>query len=607
MHISFRRIDGVKLTVCGLAGLLVAAWCVGATAADCLLPATFADGALYVQTLHVDPSGNDSTGDGSAGNPFATIQRATGSASPGTKIVVHEGTYANSNYIANLQGTASQPIMITGAEDEGPAVIDRGLVGNECMHLVDAKYVIVANLTCRRALANGINIDDGASYATPSEHIVLDNVTVEYTGVGDNNDGIKLSGVDYIRIINCRILNTNAGSGIDMVGCHYSEIVFNEFRDGGSNGTQTKGGTEDVLIYGNLFENAGARAIQMGGSTGAQYFRPIDATFEGHNIRAMGNVVIGSEAAVAYVSATDCLAANNTIYKPTNWIIRILNENTTKDWPANGRFFNNIVVFNHAQIGSTFVNIGSSTLPNTFSFSNNLWYALDNPSFSGPSLPTTEIDPVIQEDPLLLDPNVEDFHIDAASPARGAGVDMSEVSGDRDEVCYLSPPAIGAYEYLTSPALVSSEPPADGTLPKTQNNVVLLTFDGNITLPGGDALGIVPIAGGADVGGSFTYSVEPDGVTLKAVEQGTVLSNQTWYRITPNVGFDVQAFTLDVCTLIGDTNNSGRVTTADYSPIKIDMTQHTDSRSDLNGSGRITTADYSVVKAHMGDRTPTKP
>jgi len=500
MHISFGRIDGVKLTVCGLAASLVAAWCPPAAAADCPLPTTFADSASYVQTLHVDPLGNDSTGDGSEGNPFATIQRAAASASPGTKIVVHEGTYTSGNYIVNLQGTASQPIMITGADGEDPAIIDRAYAGNECMHLVDAKYVVVANLTCRQAAANGINIDDGGSYATPSEHIVLDNVTVEYTGVGDNNDGIKLSGVDYIRIINCRILNTDAGSGIDMVGCHYSEIVFNEFRDGGSNGTQTKGGTEDILIYGNLFENAGYWAIQMGGSTGAQYFRPIDATFEGHNIRAIANVVIGSEAAVAYVSATYCLAAHNTIYKPTSWIIRILNENTSKDWPAYGRFFNNIVVFNQWQIGSTFVNIGSSTLPETFSFSNNLWYALDNPSFSGPSLPTPETDPVIQEDPLLVDPNAEDFHIDAASPARGEGVDMPEVSGDRDEVCYLSPPAIGAYEYLTSPALSSSEPPAEGTLPKTQNNIILLTFDGSITLPGGDALVVVPIAGGTDVG-----------------------------------------------------------------------------------------------------------
>jgi hypothetical protein len=64
---------------------------------------------------------------------------------------------------------------------------------------------------------------------------------------------------------------------------------------------------------------------------------------------------------------------------------------------------------------------------------------------------------------------------------------------------------------------------------------------------------------------------------------------------------------LDVCTLVGDANNSGRVTTADYSEIKLHMAEYTDARYDVNGSGRVTTADYSVVKAHLGNRAPTKP
>ena len=38
--------------------------------------------------------------------------------------------------------------------------------------------------------------------------------------------------------------------------------------------------------------------------------------------------------------------------------------------------------------------------------------------------------------------------------------------------------------------LVSTEPPADGTLPKTQSNVILLTFDEPISLPTGPALSI---------------------------------------------------------------------------------------------------------------------
>jgi hypothetical protein len=59
--------------------------------------------------------------------------------------------------------------------------------------------------------------------------------------------------------------------------------------------------------------------------------------------------------------------------------------------------------------------------------------------------------------------------------------------------------------------------------------------------------------------------------------------------------------------LRGDCNDSGRVTTADYTCIKEAMGDRGDVRADLNGSDRVTTSDYTVVKDYMGDRSPTKP
>jgi len=160
------------------------------------------------------------------------------------------------------------------------------------------------------------------------------------------------------------------------------------------------------------------------------------------------------------------------------------------------------------------------------------------------------------------------------------------------------------------PALVSSEPPADGTLPKTQNNVILLTFDAPITLPGGDALVIVEMGGGPDVSSAFAYQLDPNdpnGLTLKATENGAQLTNLTWYQVSPAADLAVEPFTLDVCTLFGDANSSARVTTADYTEIKLHMGEYTDARYDVNGNGRVTTADYTTVKTYMGDRAPTKP
>jgi hypothetical protein len=208
-------------------------------------------------------------------------------------------------------------------------------------------------------------------------------------------------------------------------------------------------------------------------------------------------------------------------------------------------------------------------------------------------------------DAANADLHLTDLATDAIDQADTLADVTEDIDGDARPLG--SGPDLGADEYLALSVLVLSEPPADGTLPKTQNNLILLTFSAAIALPGGPALGIVPLGGGADQGGSFDYSVEPDGLTLKAVEQGTVLAELTWYQVTPAAGLAVQPFVLDVCTLIGDCNGTRRVTTADYSQVKAHMSEYTDARCDLNGSGRVTTADYSVVKTHLGDRVPPKP
>ena len=186
----------------------------------------------------------------------------------------------------------------------------------------------------------------------------------------------------------------------------------------------------------------------------------------------------------------------------------------------------------------------------------------------------------------------------------------------RVEAATASVGASGSFQIdvVSTPSLISSDPIADGTLPKTQNNVIKLVFSAPITMPGGNPLAIVELADpNSDLTGSFTYTADPNdtgdptGATLKATENGTLLTNLTWYRITPDASFDVASFTLDACTLQGDCNESARVTTADYSCVKAALGQRGDVRADLNGSARVTTADYSVVKSTLGARSPTKP
>jgi hypothetical protein len=153
---------------------------------------------------------------------------------------------------------------------------------------------------------------------------------------------------------------------------------------------------------------------------------------------------------------------------------------------------------------------------------------------------------------------------------------------------------------------VSSEPPADGTLPKAKNNCIFLTFDKAITVNSGEMLSIVACPGGADVSASFTYSVEVDGVTLKAAETGLGLPNQTWYRVTKG-DICVADFTLDVCTLVGDANNDGQVLALDLGGIWAKKNQFGGClREDTNGDGQVLALDLGLAWAHKNESKPAK-
>jgi hypothetical protein len=276
-------------------------------------------------------------------------------------------------------------------------------------------------------------------------------------GTGGNQDCLKLSGLNDYWVLDSefqRCGGGGSGSAVDHVGCHRGLLARNRTDDLHGTGIQCKGGSDDIEIRWNMLRNGGERAVNMGGSTGYEFFRPPLSTsspnFEARNIRVIANVFVGSVAPLAFVGCVDCLAANNTIIDPENWILRILQETvsdaTYEFLPArNGRFVNNLVYFSRAGI-STYVNVGANTDAASFVFQNNLWYAHDTPASSTPSLPSTETAGVYELDPALVAAGSGDYSIADTSPAAGAGTPLTEVTGDFDGLCYTNPPSIGAFE-----------------------------------------------------------------------------------------------------------------------------------------------------------------
>jgi hypothetical protein len=420
-----------------------------AGAGPCDAPATWADTIAPTTALHVATTGT-AGGDGSAGDPFATIEQAAAAATPGTAIVVHAGTYAGGIYLEGLAGTAAAPIWIGGAPGEAVPVITGGGDG---IHLSRVRYVALHDLEITGATGNGVNLDDGGDYDDPTatQHVVLQHLFVHDIGAGGNQDCLKLSGVHDFFVYDNQIERCGgggSGSGLDHVGCHRGIIARNTFTETSGNAIQAKGGSTDLDIRQNHMVQSGARAVNMGGSTGFEFFRPplstTEPNAEARDIRVTSNVIVGGDAALAFVGCVDCLAAGNTIIDPLTWPFRILQETVTGGGytfePArDGRVIGNLVYFEAGEI-STHVNVGANTAPETFTFANNLWYAHDDAGQSTPTLPVTETGAVIGMDPG--DPQ-SDCH---GGPRDDRGQALPELPGDLRGTCRAQAPDIGAIE-----------------------------------------------------------------------------------------------------------------------------------------------------------------
>ena len=334
----------------------------------------------------------------------AELRDAFGMATAGTVISLKPGTYAGGHYRAGLAGTAAAPIVIQGQDRSRPPVISGGDNG---IGLTDAVYVTFRDLIFDRPQQNGVNVDDGESFETPSHHITFTRVVVRDMP-GGNRDGIKLSGVTDFVIEDSTIERWGSdGSAIDMVGCHRGIIRNSVFRHTPGmpvgNGVQAKGGSAEITITGNRFEDAAARAVQLGGETGLQFFRPQPpGPAEVRDVVVERNVFVGGETAIAFVSSSGGTFRSNTIYLPSKYLLRILQEQDDAGFARarDGSFTDNVVYW----MGDRSVNIGANTEAATFTFARNWWYRADNPDQSRPELPAAETGGTYGADPAFVDP-----------------------------------------------------------------------------------------------------------------------------------------------------------------------------------------------------------
>jgi len=350
----------------------------------------------------------------------AELRSALAAAVAGTRIVIASGEY-DGFQASNVKGAEGRSIVLAAADPKSPPVIHSGA------QLSDVAYLEIAGLTFAGAPSNGLNIDDGGTFETPSHHITLRDLTVRDCGGRGNDDGIKLSGVDDFVLERCTVERWGrGGSAIDMVGCHRGVIESCTFRDSekgaAATGVQAKGGSRDVAIRRCRFEHAGERAVNIGGSTGLEYFRPKPEGFEAKDITVEGCTFIGSMSPIAFVGVNGAGVRWSTFYRPEKLCLRILQETREPSFvPCRGGIFSDNLIAYRSNEVATHVNVGPDTAPTTFEFARNYWYCIDEPSSARPRLPVLEKDSAGGADPLFRDAEHGDFALADKSPARKFG------------------------------------------------------------------------------------------------------------------------------------------------------------------------------------------
>lgn len=316
----------------------------------------------------------------------AELKEALRAPAAGTTIRIGPGEFPGGWMVSGVAGVTVEAL------DAKARPVFRG--GKGAWQFSQCPGLTVRGLVLIGQTGNGLNIDDGGQRERPVRGVTIEGVEVRDIGPQGNHDGIKLSGLDELTVRDCRVEGWG-GQGIDMVGCHRVLVTGCELRgkDGFSAtaGIQMKGGCSEIVVEKCRFVRAGERPVNMGGSTGLDYFRPPGALYEARALTVRDCLIEGSQCAAAFVGLDGGEFSGNTILFPEKWIFRILQETTVEGFAPCRRVIvrGNRIVFRRAQV-ATELNIGPGTQPETFEFAGNRWFAEDRPAASKPKLPTAE-------------------------------------------------------------------------------------------------------------------------------------------------------------------------------------------------------------------------
>jgi len=364
--------------------------------AGCVM-AGYSNATVY----YVDTQGDDSN-PGSGDAPFRTLMRGVVAAGPGDTVVVRDGVYGHENAVTagdTPDGEASPVVLVNSgtpdawivimAEHKWGATLDCEMLCDAYIDLRNASCIEIQGFVITGGYKEGIHSNDAA------HNIILRGNRIEYIANRATSTSFGLDG-----------MYTNPN-------CYAFLIDGNVFHDiGRTNPIQLDHGLylqgADFTITNNVFYNiTGGWSIQM--ADGLSNVLIANNTFAFSDDSTRGGQIM------MWNTQSNVVVENNIFYEPVGFAI--------------ARFQSSV---------------------NACAIDHNLVYGAAG-MMTDPSGCTLDTTNQIGPDPLFVNASISpyDFHLQANSPAIGAGVSIPGVIADfAGTVVSVSAPDIGAYAFV---------------------------------------------------------------------------------------------------------------------------------------------------------------
>ena len=403
------------------------------------------DVTVSTQAVHhyyVATNGNDSTGNGSIGSPWATVAHAASLMSSGSTLYVRGGNYSEMFHLSGPNGSdALNPTVIINYPGETPVFNDNNVAGG-IVRLDGLSWFVLSGLTI---LSNNIGVIVG--YAGSCSNVVLTNLTVYDIG----QQGIQVEGNSHdILLVNNTVHDTGLwiynGEGFyigqgDSAGImdntHNVIVRSNLIYNTTDEGIEIKPGTYSCVVEGNTLHTCNKPQNTYGAGSGA-----IEIDQEGTYNYYSGNPNHLVRNNLVYDTVIGLRASNGGYYY-NNIIYGCSTEGILIDNPDGDSWtryiWNNTVATSSGIVFSA----GTACILNNIGYSSGSYNLSTNASY-------------------FVNMAAHDYHLVAGSAPIGAGTNLfSVVATDFDGNARPTSGAFdnGAYQYTAAGGAASPPPP----------------------------------------------------------------------------------------------------------------------------------------------------